>query len=105
MHRSHSFAMQRVFFETKRSFPATNRATEFPLNNFTLLAADEERECAGSSRLASLRVGVSTPSLCASKLTTSPSQQFLVLRKALGTTATAFDMPMIPAPFLRPMRR
>jgi hypothetical protein len=34
MHRSHSFAMQRVFLETKRSFPATNRATEFALNTF-----------------------------------------------------------------------
>ena len=34
MHRSLSFAMQRVCFQAKRSFPATNRAAEFALNNF-----------------------------------------------------------------------
>ena len=52
MHRSLTFAMQRVCFRTKRSFPATNRAAEFALNNFGMhvLAADEERECVGSPR-------------------------------------------------------
>jgi hypothetical protein len=34
MHRSLSFAMQRVCFQTKRFFPATNRAAQFALNNF-----------------------------------------------------------------------
>jgi hypothetical protein len=57
MHRSLSFAMQRVCFQTKRSFPATNRAAEFALNNFGthVVAADEERECVGSSRVAPLQ--------------------------------------------------
>lgn len=34
MHCSLSFAMQRVCFQTKRSFAAANRAAEFALNNF-----------------------------------------------------------------------
>jgi hypothetical protein len=34
MHRSLSFAMQRVCLQTKWSFPATNSAAEFALNNY-----------------------------------------------------------------------
>jgi hypothetical protein len=34
MHRSLSFAMQRVCPQTNRFFPATNRAAKFALNNF-----------------------------------------------------------------------
>jgi hypothetical protein len=33
-YRSLSFAMQRVCFQTKRTFHATNRAAELALNNF-----------------------------------------------------------------------
>ena len=33
MHCSLSFAMQRVCFQTKRSFAAANRAAEFALDN------------------------------------------------------------------------
>jgi len=55
MHRSLSFAMQRVFFQTKRSFPATNGATEIraqqlrysrcwlPINNAKALPARASR--------------------------------------------------------------
>ena len=34
LHRSLSFAMQRVCVQTKRFIPATNSAAEFALNNF-----------------------------------------------------------------------
>ena len=34
MHRSLSFAMQRVLLQTKRFLGATNRAADFALNNF-----------------------------------------------------------------------
>ena len=34
MHRSLSFAMQRVLLQTKRFLRATNRAADFALNNF-----------------------------------------------------------------------
>ena len=49
-HRSLSFAVQRACFQTKRSFPATNRAAEFALNN--LDTPLKERECVGSPRVA-----------------------------------------------------
>ena len=59
MLRSLSFAMQRILFPTKRSFTATNRATEFALDNFVKrsLATAEERECVGSARVAQLQQG------------------------------------------------
>jgi len=36
MHRSLSFAMQRVCIQMKRFFPATNSAAEFALNNYDM---------------------------------------------------------------------
>jgi len=54
MHCSLSFAMQRVCFQTKRSFAAANRAAEVALNNFGrhVVGCEEERECVGRSRVA-----------------------------------------------------
>jgi hypothetical protein len=54
MHRSLSFAMHQIFFQTKRSYSATNRpaSSRATTSIRTLLVADEERECVGGSRVA-----------------------------------------------------
>jgi hypothetical protein len=54
MNCSLSFAMQRDYFQTKRSFTATKRAGEFaPSKSLrTLLALGKERECAHKLRVA-----------------------------------------------------
>jgi hypothetical protein len=52
MHRPLSFAMQRVYFQTKRSFPTTNSAAKFALNNYcTHVVGIKERECVASLRV------------------------------------------------------